>query len=317
MLSLIVPVYNAENTIIRCLESIVKMIKSFQCIIIDDGSTDSSSKFILSYISDKIGFEYYYQSNKGVSYARNFGLSKAKYDYVMFVDSDDFFSDSIDLSLIKNTDFDFLIFPNKKLEDSYLKNISRNTLCQNILNESKNINFRSPWGKIYLRSIIVNNNISFKNNIFIGEDFIFNLEYSKFVKKYFIINKVIYSYQINDLSLTRKFNIKYIENDKSFHKVVAIIVHDLDLSILYQKYLDKLLFQGYINCLKNFYFNKNNKMKYNIIKKNIKKDMQNEPYSKIFMKDFKYQPDNLKHKLLFFCLKFKFILLLKFFLRNN
>ncbi|MDH5084130.1 glycosyltransferase family 2 protein [Clostridium perfringens] len=95
MLSIIIPVYNSEKYIKKCLESIyydLNMINNIEVIIIDDGSTDNSKEYISKFLNKYDNLKYFYQKNKGVSKARNYGLSKATGDYIMFLDSDDYLS---------------------------------------------------------------------------------------------------------------------------------------------------------------------------------------------------------------------------------
>lgn len=90
LVSIIIPCYNAESTLEKCLNSVLNQdYKNFEVIIINDGSTDSTSKIIEDFKSKDERISAYYQSNSGVSKARNFGISKSKGDYICFVDSDD------------------------------------------------------------------------------------------------------------------------------------------------------------------------------------------------------------------------------------
>lgn len=86
--SIIIPAYNAEKTIKRCIDSIINQSYHFlQIIIIDDGSKDRTQEIINNYNDKRI--EYFFQNNAGVSTARNVGISHAKSEYIIFVDADD------------------------------------------------------------------------------------------------------------------------------------------------------------------------------------------------------------------------------------
>lgn len=91
-LSIILPVYNVEKYLHQCIESIVNQIGFEECelLIIDDGSKDGSSKICDRYIGKNAQIKVYHKKNGGLSDARNYGLSRAKGDYVLFIDSDDF-----------------------------------------------------------------------------------------------------------------------------------------------------------------------------------------------------------------------------------
>ena len=90
LVSVIIPCFNAEKTIIRTLKSIdMQTINDYQVIIIDDGSTDNSEHVILKYIQNKNNFVYIKQKNSGVSTARNKGITEAQGKYISFLDADD------------------------------------------------------------------------------------------------------------------------------------------------------------------------------------------------------------------------------------
>ena len=98
-ISIIVPVYNSSKTIERCLNSLVNQtIKDIEIIIVNDGSTDNTETIIKEYEKNyKDIIKYYFKENEGVAKARNFGIEKAKSDYILFVDADDY----IDIHLIE------------------------------------------------------------------------------------------------------------------------------------------------------------------------------------------------------------------------
>ena len=98
-ISIIVPVYNSSKTIERCLNSLVNQtIKDIEIIIVNDGSTDNIETIIKEYEKNyKDIIKYYFKENEGVAKARNFGIEKAKSDYILFVDADDY----IDIHLIE------------------------------------------------------------------------------------------------------------------------------------------------------------------------------------------------------------------------
>lgn len=89
MISVIVPLYNKEKSIGRCLESIIhQSIVDWECIVVDDGSTDNSKLIVKKFLDKRI--LYFYKDNGGVSSARNFGFSRAAGKYVLFLDADDY-----------------------------------------------------------------------------------------------------------------------------------------------------------------------------------------------------------------------------------
>lgn len=113
MFSVIVPVYNVEQYLDKCLASILgQTYKDFECIIVDDGSPDNSSAIIDKYVKQDQRFKVLHQQNMGLSAARNVGLAIAQGDYIVFVDSDDHISNEyLEKFALKiaNTDADIVI----------------------------------------------------------------------------------------------------------------------------------------------------------------------------------------------------------------
>lgn len=113
MFSIIVPVYNVEKYLDKCLASISEQtFKEFECIVVDDGSPDNSNDIIDRYVNKDQRFKVIHQKNMGISAARNAGLAIAQGDYVAFVDSDDYISNEyLEKFALKiaNTDADIVI----------------------------------------------------------------------------------------------------------------------------------------------------------------------------------------------------------------
>lgn len=92
--SVIVPVYNVEKYIIKCLESVKRQsFDNFECLIIDDGSKDNSIELAEKYVKDDNRFKIYHKENGGLSDARNYGINLSKGEYLFFLDSDDYIAD--------------------------------------------------------------------------------------------------------------------------------------------------------------------------------------------------------------------------------
>lgn len=125
--SVIVPVYNVEKYIEKCLDSLVNQtLKDIEIIIVNDGSKDNSIKIINKYLSNHKNIVYLEKQNGGLSDARNYGMKYAKGDYIAFLDSDDYVDKTIyekmyNKAIQENADFvecDFYwVYPNKKKED--------------------------------------------------------------------------------------------------------------------------------------------------------------------------------------------------------
>ena len=120
--SIIIPVYNVESYVVKCLESVNNQsYTNYEAIIVNDGSTDNSKKLIKDYIKNKPQFKYYEKENGGLSDARNYGLKYISGDYIIFVDSDDYLS--LDLlqnlnNILINHQYEVIRFNTKIITDS-------------------------------------------------------------------------------------------------------------------------------------------------------------------------------------------------------
>lgn len=226
LISVIIPMYNAEEFIMRCINSILNQTYGyFELIIIDDGSTDNSYN-IVKEIKDK-RIKLIKKKNSGVSSSRNMGLDLAIGKYITFVDADDmlnknFFEDSV--SLLKKYSLDFIIGGTIKKYSNYeqahcLKNFTLKIYeNENIIKlQEKIIGYSSKLlpeindcfmsgsvCKMFNSDLL--KGIYFKTNLNTGEDIIFNLEILEKSKKIGIVNNIWYYYYIYTNSSTRKYN---------------------------------------------------------------------------------------------------------------
>lgn len=216
--SVIVPIYNSEKWLDRCITSILKQTYSqFEVLLINDGSTDKSESICKKYCSIDNRIKYFYKSNSGVSDTRNFGIENASGKYLFFVDSDDFleakylssllscFDDnSIDLSIgkfiVNNNAFkndDFVLDKSKEI-------ITKDSLLKLYITASKNCLYGFLWRCAFKRDIIISNNIRFEK-IKMSEDYLFIMKYIKYINFAFLCKKYVYNYNVNNLSVTANY----------------------------------------------------------------------------------------------------------------
>ena len=187
-ISIIVPVYNAEAYLPKCIDSILKQsFQDFEILLINDGSTDKSCEICDEYaLKDKRIFVYQ-KNNGGVSSARNLGLSKAIGKWVYFVDSDDTLFDDCLETLLMHTSDDIDcsvggymdIYENKAVGVS-TEIIKRWNYKTALLDFYKPVYFRFNgylWNRLFRHSIIKENNIYFHENIYFKEDGLFIVEF--------------------------------------------------------------------------------------------------------------------------------------------
>lgn len=160
--SLIIPVYNVEGYLDKCLQSVEKQTcKDIEVIIINDGSTDNSYEIVKKYVERNENFQCYTIENRGQGGARNYGLEKARGKYVCFLDSDDYISvDCIEklLQKAKESDSDVVVCNNYDVDEDgnvieYYKNKYQHSTTS--VHEEPSIFFNRvcPWGKLYKKEL--------------------------------------------------------------------------------------------------------------------------------------------------------------------
>lgn len=215
-ISIIVPVYNAEQWLERCVDSIVaQTYADWELLLIDDGSTDCSGTICDRYAASDPRIRVFHKPNGGVSSARNLGLDHAKGEWITFVDSDDWVGLNYLKNLYANTKGHDLIiaYANIYYKDGRIeteKYPSYEVTEDNadwLFTRSDMSWHTSPWSKIYRYELIEKNNLRFDEKIHIGEDAVFLYSYMLLSSKIFISNHTDYCYQSQlDGSLTKKIN---------------------------------------------------------------------------------------------------------------
>ena len=230
--SVIIPVFNAEKYLSKCIDSVLSQTcPELELILVNDGSTDQSEEIINTYIHDDRVL-YLKQENKGVSAARNLGLSHASGEYIIFVDSDDYLvPDSLDMRIEKAKTTDLLISNFYKVKDAGVKEKEK------YIKEEKNISVVealrtiSPkstigyqgylWNKVFRREIIKKNGILFDSSVAYGEDRLFIGQYITYCNNISLDTEAIYCYRLNDESAMASF---YTITQKNYEKVKTEII---------------------------------------------------------------------------------------------
>ena len=286
-ISIIVPVYNSEKYISKCIESIINSsLKELEILVIDDGSKDNSLSILKMYEEKDSRVKVYTQKNSGPAAARNKGIKLAKGKYIGFVDSDDTIENNmyeilfnlaekqnIEMAMCnyleKNSENQIINKVENKLEPEkiYYKNDIENKIISTFTSY-ENYGFFSLWNKIYLRKWIIDNNIFMDEKRFHGEDWLFNINVFTKISSFICTDKYLYNYiHINNESLM----VKYIENKFDLFldgrmQVKALIPDNL---IDYDKFNNNFFreFSAYIiNTYKNINDSKKRKtLIYNVI----------------------------------------------------
>ena len=222
--SVILPVYNSEKSLKRCIESVISQTFSdFELIIINDGSTDNSREICENFKYRDKRITVFNQQNAGVSAARNKGLALAQGKYIMFCDSDDSVAEnwieSMYEAITRNPDSLAVCDVRQTNKDE--------TVCK-LTAEINHISYFELYkmglsaytpNKIYRKSIIDENNISFDINCSFAEDVKFNCEYYEYCTDVVFINKILYFYNVSDDGLSLSYKTDSFELHKMPFKI--------------------------------------------------------------------------------------------------
>lgn len=245
-ISIIVPVFNREDTIHRCIDSIIESkYTNIEIVIVDDGSIDKSWEYITSYKDSRI--KYVHTENRGLPSARNTGIELASGEYIQFLDSDDYITNEICQKcseVINKYKPDILMFDygvyfeeDKKQYDSLPKPIEQNAIqdrkyiLENILPVLANLDSRKEMfienfcvNKLYKREILNKYNIRFDESRKRWEDRIFQMEYLKYAQTFYYLPYNGYYYVQGHSCFSKRYDpdvFKYILEAKNDYKNIV------------------------------------------------------------------------------------------------
>lgn len=236
-ISVIVPVYNASQTISRCIDSILRQSYSnFEIVLINDGSSDHSLEILREYEKRDLRVKVIDSVNEGVSRARNKGIEHSVGRYLVFVDSDDYVEDHYLKYLYENVSQGVMtlcafkeVYETKseirQMSTTFIDDFSCEAFMR--LYDGKLIN--SPCNKIYDATIVREHHILFDSRYSLGEDLLFNLDYMENlnIKKFRVINEPLLNYMIiNEPSLSKKFHLDEIQVQTELFLRVKAFIND-------------------------------------------------------------------------------------------
>ncbi len=208
--SVIVPVYNVENYVRQCIESILaQTFTDWELLLVDDGTPDNSGCICDEYAQQDGRIRVFHKKNGGVSSARNLGLENAKGKWITFVDSDDFigprYLEQLNTSTIISPEIDFVQcglqnYENGKVSINQRYEIFKSDDSAVVFNKFRGLTF-SKWFK---RDIIIKNNIRFDERMRVAEDYAFTVDYIRHIERYAFSDCIDYFYRIHQQSATRR-----------------------------------------------------------------------------------------------------------------
>ena len=238
--SIIVPVYNAEDYLDRCIESIRSQeYKNFELILVDDGSTDRSGVICDRHAADDERVHVIHKVNSGVSDSRNQAIDQAKGEYLQFVDSDDWLAPNATKLMVDaavKNDCDLIITDFYRVSGSRLAQkgdideeevMDQETFAGHMMENPADFYYGVLWNKLYRRDIVETYHIRMDEKISWCEDFMFNLEYIRHAQRILAIPIPVYYYlkrkgslvnQNISISRTIKMKLTVFEYYNNFYK---------------------------------------------------------------------------------------------------
>ena len=273
IISIIVPVYNAEKSLDRCVQSIVgQTYTRWELILVDDGSKDLSGALCDEYMNSDIRITVYHKENGGVSSARNVGLEHIKGEYVAFIDSDDYVEDNYLEKLVACYPSDLIIcgFKNIRGED-YMPaqakevNLSNNPIIKTLIDVPYYLD--TPWCKLFKTDIIKKNGLVFDKGLKLSEDTLFCYEYLSKTTTISVIPDMLYIYDgkwgggskykltYDELSYMAQRITGALKNiNKAFNSEIEIRYkgfHASKLINIFSNYNDKQIYKLYLKYYNN------------------------------------------------------------------
>lgn len=271
MISIIIPVYNADQYLTMCLNSILRQTyKNIEVICINDGSQDNSGSILADYSRKDSRLKVITQENKGIASARNRGLQEAYGKWIMFIDSDDWIDPSAcerAMSLTIELKADVILWPyirefvNGKSYPRFLADSDKLFEPKDIQSLHRQIfgpigkelhdptllhSWGTVWGKLYSRSIISETKFVDTKIVGSAEDVLFNIEVFSKVKRAFYINEAMYHYRKSKKSFTGGHNKNLNERWENLYTMMSNIILINSLPSDFNKALNNRIALGLI-----------------------------------------------------------------------
>lgn len=294
MIYIVVPIFNTEKYLEKCLKSIHKQTyQNWKCLLVNDGSTDSCSQICEAFVNSDSRYTYIYEENKGISAARNKGIECAigfsakceGNDFICFVDSDDYIEPVYLEKMLEpyqsNSNIDLVIcnyfndnMPKKNSFITQSKSRVRNRIetMREFANPKSFKGF--AWNKLYRLDLIKQNNLRYDMNCILVEDALFNHQYISCCEQSYYVDCPLYHYITRSDSITHQsFKEKNWKLLESYRNIIGFCGLQKD------KELDKLLNENYLNheitILKKMRFSKTpvNREKMQWLKEKVRSEM--------------------------------------------
>ncbi|MDY3959373.1 glycosyltransferase family 2 protein [Romboutsia timonensis] len=265
LVSIIVPMYNSEKYIERCVKSLISQsYKNIEIVLVDDGSKDKTIEILKIYKDKDSRIKLYKKKNRGASSARNYGLEKCTGNYILFVDADDYIDSNMVQDMLSMVDIttntmvfsgndeiypDKIEYRNLFIDIKDKTNISRNVVMREIASGRAGL----ICCKLIPKSVVDKFNIRFDESIKMSEDQLFFLELAQYIDRFCYVEGCMYHYdRTNEKSITVNYqNDAYKNQMYVFEKIETLFKRNglntrEDIKALSKKMKDILLF-----CINN------------------------------------------------------------------
>lgn len=264
--SIVLPIYNVERYLDRCINSILNQeYANFEIILIDDGSPDNCPKMCDEWVEKDKRIKVVHKKNGGLGFARNTGIENAKGDYILFLDSDDYIEhnllNNLNIEINKNQS-DIIFFGYKRISSSgeellnfslkpeskvYIENnVIKNKLFNDFLISNSSKLFISAWNCCINLKFLKKSKVLFNSEReYISEDLDFHIRLFNFVNKLSFIEGTYYCYCQNDDSLTSTYKADRYERLKKFY----IYMLEQKDKLKYDDQLNNGLMYSFISCV--------------------------------------------------------------------
>ena len=292
--SVIVPVYNTEKYLEKCLTSLAtQTLKDIEIIIVNDGSPDNSDKIISKFTKKHPNFKSYKKENGGLSDARNYGIKKATGDYLGFIDSDDYAEKNMFEALYNkaiSNNFDITvcdIYLEEKGAKKVISSLVFNDINKEEIKEQMVNIYPAVWNKLYKKDLFTKDNYFKKGVLFEDVEFFYRLV--PYINSIGVVNEPLINYVQREGAITKTFDKRMYHYIDNFNGIIDFY----NQKGFYEEYKEELeyvyvryLYATFIKGCTNFSY-KEYKIAVNEAIKNVKTNFPNYKNNKYLTKGLK------------------------------
>ena len=252
LISIVIPVYNAEKYLEECLNSIKNQTyKNFEVILVNDGSIDNSESICKEFVESDTRFRYYLKANGGASSARNLGLDNVTGEYITFIDADDWVDENhleVLINNIKENNSDMAVSSIKKFDNvsrfkfRVYSNQEKYLLNYNKLNREEFLvilpklihasnSYKIAVSKLFKKELL--SDVRFDESIVYGEDLEFFFKIYNNISSISYVDEVTYVYRLHNERTSSKFNQQYVEQVLLIYKKIYEKIEELGLPTIH------------------------------------------------------------------------------------